>query len=118
MATGLRLSLVRWGEGVADEARAVDVHRVWPPGLADGGHDLPGHPDLVGAVVRRDLVGDEPEERRERARVAAHPRIGKLPHGLDLAPQAPPRDGPTRPRPSLGRGGGRRDVRRRPATRW
>ena len=74
----------------------MDVHSLWAPGVGDGGDDLRGHPDPADAVVPGDLVGGEPEERRQRLGPAARPRLGQLPHGLDVAAQAPPRDGAAR----------------------
>ena len=74
-------------------ARALDVHGLWAPGVGDGGHDLRGHAYPADALVPGDLVGGQPEERRQRLGLAARPRFGQLPHGLDVAAQAPPRDG-------------------------
>ena len=116
------LARLRWGwgfvcpacdgtEAVGHRARALDVHGLWAPGVGDGGHDLRGHAYPADALVPGDLVGGQPEERRQRLGLAARPRFGQLPHGLDVAAQAPPRDGA--PGSGLGGGRGGRNYRRR-----
>ena len=59
-------------------ARALDVHGLWAPGVGDGGHDLRGHAYPDDALVPGDLVGGQPEERRQRLGLAARPRFGQL----------------------------------------
>ena len=113
LGAGLRVPRVRWHRGVGHPARTLDVHGLWAPGVGDGGHDLRGHSYPADALVSGDLVGGQPEERRQRLGLAARPRFGQLPHGLDVAAQAPPRDGAARPGSGLGGGRGGRDHRRR-----
>ena len=44
---------------------------LWLPNFSDSRHDLPGHTDSLAGLVPRDVVGDDPEERRPRLGVAA-----------------------------------------------
>jgi len=65
VASGFPLSPLRIREGMAG-AGSVGVCRVWVPDLSDCRNDLPGHADSVTRVVSRHVVGDDPEEWRQR----------------------------------------------------
>jgi hypothetical protein len=69
VASGFHLSPLRIREGMAG-AEFVGVCRVWVPDFGDGRNDLPGHADSVTRVVSRHVVGDDPEERCQRAGTA------------------------------------------------
>ena len=68
------------------------------PVLGHGGHDLPGHAHAAAAVVSGDVVDDDPEERRQRSRVAACAGAEAISNGLDLAAQVAECDGAAGPR--------------------
>jgi hypothetical protein len=69
VAGGFPLSPLRIREGMAG-AGFVGVCRVWVPDFGDGQNDLPGHADSVTRMVSRHVVGDDPEERRQRVGTA------------------------------------------------
>ena len=102
VAAGIRVPHLPRDRGMVYQAGAPDVRRLRAPGVGDGGHDLPGHAYVVGALVPCGVVGRQPEERRQRAWTPTGPRTGQLPHCMDLAPQTPTCDGPARPRPISG----------------
>ena len=124
VATGVHVPRLQGNRGVVYRAPALDVRGLWPPGFGNGGHDLPRHTYAVDALVPRHLVGGQPEERRQRTGPATNPWTGQLPHGLDVAPQAPTCHGSARPGPAVRDGRGGRDLRRRcrgrrrAPTRW
>lgn len=64
------LSALWMGEGMAG-SRGIGVRRVWSPDFGDCRDDFPGHADAVTGVVSRYVVGDHPEEWRQRVGVAA-----------------------------------------------
>ena len=69
------------------------------PDFGDGGDDLSGHRQAVDAVVSGDLVGDEPEERRQCKWGCNWLQwilgMGSHKEGLDLASQIATRYGST-----------------------
>ena len=84
VAFWFRLSAVRITEGVAG-AGALGVCPVRVPDFGDGGDDFPGYEDSVASLVSGHVVGDEPEERRQRAGPAAGTWPQELRDGMDLA---------------------------------
>jgi hypothetical protein len=80
---------------VGDVARPAAVSEVRGGGFRDRRHDLSGHSQAPAAVVRRDVVHHQPEERRQCPGPAACPRTRQLPDGVDAATQAAADDGPT-----------------------
>ena len=63
-------------EGGPDSCHLVSVLWLSASDLGHGGDDFPGHAKAVGDVVSGDVVCDEPEERSQRAGVAAGARAG------------------------------------------
>ena len=57
---------------------APGMRRLRTSDLGDCGDHLSGHAQAVGAVVPHNVVGDEPEERDQRAGSAKSAWIGKL----------------------------------------
>lgn len=84
VAFGFCLSAVRIAEGVAS-ARALGMCPVRVPDVGDGGYDFPGYADSLAGLVSGHVVGDEPEERCQRAGPAASTGPEELPDGMDLA---------------------------------
>lgn len=82
-----------------------DLWYLPPSGIGDGRNDFRGDAKTSEVVVSGDVVRDEPEVRRKCDWHAESPGAGQLSHGMDLASQTAPRDGPTRSRQAL-RGGG------------
>src|SRR5712692_11252083 len=85
-------------EGGHGSCHLVPVLQLSASDLGDGGHDFPRHAQAFGDVVSGNVVCDEPEERSQRAGVAACARAGWLRDGLDLVAQVETGDGPARPR--------------------
>lgn len=110
LARGSGVSPVQRADGVGHSPGPVGLRRVCVPALRHRRDDLPGHALPLEPVVPCHLVGNEPEDWRQRPGVAAGPGPGELPHGLDLAPQTPSRHGPPRPRAPRGAGRGGRDL--------
>ena len=69
VADGFPLFPLRIGEGMAG-SRSLAVCRVRLPDFGDRRNDLPGHTDSVTRVVSRHVLGDDPEERRQRVGAA------------------------------------------------
>jgi hypothetical protein len=59
-------------------------------------YDLRRHSHAADELVCRGVVGGQPEAGRGRAGAAARPGARQLPHRMDVAAQAAPRDGPSR----------------------
>ena len=59
---------------MACSGRAVSVRGLRLPDICDGWNDLSGHADAVARLVSRHVVGNNPEERRQR--VGAATRAG------------------------------------------
>ena len=81
------MSALRWRVCMADGAWVVHVCIVWNAGVGDGGNDLRAHAHAAADLVPCDLVGGDPEERRQRPRVAAGSRPWKLRDSMDVAAQ-------------------------------
>ena len=73
---------LRWPEGfvcprcgiqssMGQQTQSAALRRLRLPGLGDGGHDFPGHPQALDVVVPGGLVGDNAKRRGQRAGVAA-----------------------------------------------
>jgi len=75
-------------------AGEVNVRPMWPPDLGDSRDDLPGYAQAIDGLVSCDVLGNDPEERRQRTGLAAGARTQELPDRLDLAAQVASRDGP------------------------
>ena len=90
MTRGLPLSEV-W----RDQAgwTAARVRGVWPPDVGGGRHDLPGHADAAADLVSGHVVGRQPEDRRERHRLAAGAGPWELRDGVDVAAYVAAGDG-------------------------
>jgi len=84
VAFGFCLSAVRITEGVAG-AGALGVCRVRVPDFGHGRDDFPRYEDSLASLVSGYVVGDEPEERRQRAGPAAGTWPQELRDGMDLA---------------------------------
>jgi hypothetical protein len=77
VAFRFRMSTLRAEEGV-EGAGPVGVCRVWMPDFGDCGDDFPGHTDAITSVVSRHVVGDDAEERRQRAGTATSARTEEV----------------------------------------
>jgi hypothetical protein len=55
---------------MASPRRAVSVRGLRLPDLSDCRNDLSGHADPVAGLVPRHVVGNNPEERRQRVGIA------------------------------------------------
>ena len=97
LAGGIRLSTMRHAVGLDDQSEPAGVCGMPVPGVRNGRHDFSGYAKTAGAVVPGDLVGDHPEEWRQRAGPATDPGVGQLRDRLDLAAQVAPGDGTTGP---------------------
>ena len=109
--------------GVTLGPHAAEAHHARHPGPLDGGGDRVADPALVGAMVRRAVVGRHHREDRRRARERlreergvvdrSHVRLGPLPREFRQPVRAPPdgadgdaaRPQPARERPSHVAGG-------------
>jgi len=78
---------------------APGMRRLRTSNLGDRGNHLSGHAQAVGDVVPHHVVGDEPEERDQRAGLAESAWIGKLQDCLDMVAQVEASDGPPWTRP-------------------
>ena len=74
------------GRGVVNVSGPISVPQLSARNVTDGRHDIRRHPEAASHVVSRHVVRDEPKERRQRLRLAAGARIGKLRNSLDVAP--------------------------------
>ena len=63
-------------QGCLGSCHLVSVLRLPATDLGHGGYDFPGHAEAAGDVVSRDVVCDQPEERCQRAGLAAGPGTG------------------------------------------
>jgi transposase-like protein len=97
------MSEERASESLADPGRAPAVRVLWTADVGHSGNHFPRYAYAPDDVVPRDVVGDQPTDRRQRHRSATGAGIGQLRNGVDLAAQAAPRDGATRPRSADGR---------------
>src|SRR5208283_2875596 len=84
------LSAWQW---VACARRALAVRRMRLSILGDGRDNLSGHPHAAAVVVPRDVVGDDPEEWRQRFGTAASVGLAPVRDGLDVAAYTAPGDG-------------------------
>jgi hypothetical protein len=65
VAGGLRVSSLRGDRGTLDDVRWIAAVPELPWAyVPDGRHSFPGHAQAVADVVSRDVVRDQPEERR------------------------------------------------------
>jgi len=116
VAGGFRLSALRIGEGLAG-AGSVAVCWMRVPNFGDCRNDFPGHAHSVDGVVSRHVVGDDPEERRQRVGAATSAGPEEVRDSLDMAAQIAPCHGQAGARPAhrqsrggrmlCGRSGGR-----------
>ena len=65
------MSALRGWKGLAFSFDASCMRRLRTSNVSDRGHDLLGYADAAGGVVPGDMVGHEPEKRRECSRPAA-----------------------------------------------
>ena len=106
MAGGISLPCMRV-RGVRDRASYfASMQAVQKANLTDGGNGFSGYAQAFGDVVSCDVVRNEPEAWRKCVGLAAGVGDRELRDGLDVASQAPPRNGAPGPGPShwLGRG--------------
>ena len=103
-------------EAVAGQPRAADLSELSSSDASGGGHAVRQDADAADGVVRPGLAGDHREERPERGDARAHAG-GSLSRGVDDAPTLAGGDGARRAGAACRRGRGRRDLRRRGATR-
>ena len=77
-----------WGrEMLASPGRVATVRRLWTPDLGDSRNYFSGYAHLFEVVVLRHVVGDYPEERRQRFGSPACVGPEAVPDRLDLAAQ-------------------------------
>ena len=81
------LCAMRPSESLARAYRVVPVRRMWTADLRDRRDHFSGHAHAIDDVVSRDVVGDQPEDRRERAAIAAGAGPRELRDRLDVAAQ-------------------------------
>src|SRR5450432_1972749 len=94
VANRFRVSTLRVGEGVA-RARSVGMRPLRRSDFGDHRDDFSGHQDATTGVVSRHVVGDNPEERRQRLGSATRAGAEEVRDGLDVASQIAPRHGKT-----------------------
>ena len=82
MAGRFSLSTLRVGKAWPVRG-LLECARVWLPDFGDSGDDLPGHANAFARVVSRHVVGDHPEERRQRIGAATSAGPEELRDGLD-----------------------------------
>ena len=85
MADWLPLPTLRWGPVVAGPGGVAGVCGLWLPNFSNSGNDLPGHANPFTNLVPCDVVGDHPEERRQRFGSATSARTEELRDGLGVA---------------------------------
>src|ERR1017187_2013723 len=78
MAGWFPVSALRWWQVLACARRPAGVCSVWRPNIRDRRDHFPGHADAIARLVSRHVVGDDPEERRQRVRVAASAGVKEL----------------------------------------
>ena len=74
-------------EMLASPGRVATVRRLWTPDLGDSRNYFSGYAHLLEVVVLRHVVGDYPEERRQRFGSPACVGPEAVPDRLDLAAQ-------------------------------
>lgn len=77
--------MLREAEGIADLGFAAGMGGLSSPGFSDLGNDLSGQPTASDSMVSGGVVGDQPEERRQRHELTAGAGLEELQDGLDLA---------------------------------
>ena len=101
------MSTLRHQASLDHEPGSVDVQRVPVPSVGYGGHDIRAIAFAADHLVSGDLVGEQPEERRECSGTATRAGLGELQDGMGHAAQVASGDGAARAG-SAGRGGGSR----------
>ena len=71
LAGGVRVPALWDPVLMGQQTQSAALRRLRLPGLGDGGHDFPGHPQALDVVVPGGLVGDNAKRRGQRAGVAA-----------------------------------------------
>ena len=79
---------------------AAGMRQLRTSDIGNGGNHFPRHTQAPGLVVSHDVVGDQPEERRQRSGSPTSAGIGKLQDGLDVVAQAEASHGSPGPRPT------------------
>ena len=64
---------------------ALGMRGLPSPGFSDLGNDFSGQPAASDSLVSGRVVGDQPEERRQRHGLTARAGLEELQDGLDLA---------------------------------
>ena len=95
LAERLPLPSMRGEQGLGDGKGAVSLRRMSAANVSDCGNDLRGYAEAATNMVSGYVVRDESEARRECLGSPAHLGLGKLPDGMDLAPQDAACDGAT-----------------------
>ena len=85
LARWLPVSALRWSESVAGVGCSVGVRGVSSPSFGDCGDDLSRQPCAIDPLVSGSVVGNQPEERSQRNRLAARVGFEELQDGLDDA---------------------------------
>jgi len=70
---------------MADTRDIIGVCGLRMPDIGDGGDDFSGHSDAFGALVRRDVVGDDSEERGQCVGTTTSAGPEELRDGVDVA---------------------------------
>jgi transposase-like protein len=97
LAGGIPLPPVPRRTGLGDAPGGNVVPSLQLANLCDCRDDLPGHPKTLASLVSGHVVRDTAETRRECDGPAKGLGAGQLSHCLDLAAQAPPGYGTSRP---------------------
>lgn len=85
VAGRIPMSALRWHQGLATAFDSVAACELRSRRLGDGRNDLLGHAHPTDNVVAGDVVGDHPEERRQRSAAEAGVGLGKLSNRLGMA---------------------------------
>lgn len=85
LAGRILLPTLRESEGLAGLRFAVGMRGLSSPGFSDLGNDFSGQPTASDSMVSGGVVGDQPEERRQRHGLTARAGVEELQDGLDLA---------------------------------
>ena len=100
MAERLPLPRMQGEQSLCNGQRSVSVRGMSAANVSDCGNDLRGYAEAAANMVSGYVVRDESEARRECLGSPAHLGLGKLPDGMDLAPQDAACDGATGAEPS------------------
>jgi len=81
---------------------AVGMRELWSADFRNGRNDLSRHAHAIDDLVPRYVVGNQPKDGHQRARLAEDPGLGQLPDRLGMASQIAAGNGPPRARSSGG----------------